>query len=69
VYDYVNRLDILVDDLRWMNFELVERFYPKGVEKIASVTGLDIFFSCPFVFGGKDLHIPKSKYQFLLVGK
>ena len=72
VYDYVNRQNIAKEDRRWMNFELVQKFYPQeggSIERFISTDKLGIF-SYPYVEGEvEEIHLPKTKEQFIMAGE
>ena len=73
VFDYVNRQYIGGKDRRRMNYDLVKKYYPQGggiqPRKIISTDRLGIF-SYAYLKGGiGEIHLPRSKEQFISVGE
>ena len=73
VFDYVNREHIWRKNRRRMNFGLVKKYYPQrgGIqpEKIISTKKLGIFSSSCIEGGIEEIHLPRTKEQFMMVGE
>ena len=73
VFDYVNREHIPRKDRRWMNFGLIKKYYPQrgGIqpEKIISTKKLGIFSSLYLEGKIEEIHLPRTKQQFMMVGE
>lgn len=70
VYDYTRQKDILEAQRRWMNWDLVQKYYPDTAEKLVDLDHLKIF-RYPFQgveSGQLTQHIPASIELFREVG-
>jgi hypothetical protein len=70
VYDYSNRQHIAHSERRWMNLELLQEFYPAGLEVVVNVQGCQVF-RYPFQDSGKKFrqHVPSSIALFKTIGQ